>query len=101
LNDIQELPTIPETPTWDSLEGKPEVIAAGATQAEARAAIGAGTGNSNLVIGTTASTAAAGNHNHSITAHAESGLAAASNIQDLAQALSARIKALEDVMVTS
>ena len=100
LNDIQELPTIPETPTWDSLEGKPEVIAAGETQAEARAAIGAGTGNSNLVIGTTAATAAAGNHNHAVTAHSESGLAAASNIQDLAQALSARIKALEDAMVT-
>ena len=93
LNDIQDLPR-------DSLEGKPEVIAAGETQAEARAAIGAGTGNSNLVIGTTATTAAAGNHNHAVTAHSESGLAAASNIQALAQALSARIKALEDAMVT-
>lgn len=98
MNDIQELPTIPEAPTWDSLEGKPEVIAAGSTQAEARTAIGAGT--SNLALGTTASTAAAGNHNHAVTAHSESGLAAASNIQALAQALSARIKALEDAMVT-
>ena len=69
------------------------------TQAEARAAIGAGTGNSNLVIGQQLP-AAAGNHNHAVTAHSESGLAAASNIQDLAQALSARIKALEDAMVT-
>ncbi len=100
LNDIQDLPTIPETPTWDSLEGKPEVIASGATQSEARTAIGAGTGNSNLAIGTTASTAAAGNHNHAVTAHSESGLDAASNIQALAQALSARIKALEDAMDT-
>ncbi|QPL14653.1 hypothetical protein SEA_SCHWARTZ33_8 [Gordonia phage Schwartz33] len=33
-----------------------------ATQSEARAAIGAGTGNSNLAIGTTASTAKAGNY---------------------------------------
>lgn len=47
--------------TWDNIEGKPEFIAAGDTQAQARAAIGAGTGNSNLVIGTTASTAMAGN----------------------------------------
>lgn len=49
------------TATWETLEGKPEFIAAGDTQAQARAAIGAGTGNSNLVIGTTASTAMAGN----------------------------------------
>lgn len=97
-NDIPDLPTIPETPTWDSLEGKPQVIAAGATQAAARTAIGAGT--SNLALGTSASTAAAGNHNHAITAHAASGLAAASNIQALAQALSARIKALEDAQTT-
>lgn len=52
--------------------------------------------NDSLTLGTTASTAAAGNHNHAITAHSESGLAAASNIQALAQALSTRIKALED-----
>src|SRR5690606_25241692 len=47
------------TATWDTLEGKPPVIAAGDTQAQARSAIGAGT--SNLAIGTTASTAKAGN----------------------------------------
>lgn len=45
-------------PDWDTLEGKPTVIGAGATQAAARTAIGAGT--SNLVIGTTAGTAMAG-----------------------------------------
>ncbi len=124
------LDDIIESPTWDSLEGKPEVIASGTTQAEARSAIGAGTGNSNLEIGTTASTAkagnyqptwaqvtgkpstfapeigdtastaAAGNHDHAVTAHVDSGLDAASNIQALAQALSARIKALEDAMDT-
>lgn len=44
---------------WSTLSGKPAVIAAGETQAEARAAIGAGT--SSLAIGTTGSTAAAGN----------------------------------------
>lgn len=43
------------------IKNRPAVIAAGATQAEARAAIGAGVGNSNLVIGTTASQAKAGN----------------------------------------
>lgn len=47
-------------------------------------------------IGATASTAAAGNHNHAVTADAGSGLAAAANIQALAVALSTRIKALED-----
>jgi hypothetical protein len=45
-----------------TLAGKPAVIAAGATQEEARTAIGAGT--SNLALGTTESNAAAGNHNH-------------------------------------
>ena len=44
---------------WDNITGKPTVIAAGANAAAARTAIGAGT--SSLVIGTTASTAMAGN----------------------------------------
>lgn len=44
---------------WGEITGKPAVIAAGATQAEARTAIGAGT--SNLAIGTTSTTAMAGN----------------------------------------
>lgn len=44
---------------WEEVTGKPAVIAAGANQAAARTAIGAGT--SNLAIGTTASTAMAGN----------------------------------------
>lgn len=46
---------------WADITGKPVIIAAGATQAEARTAIGAGVGNSNLVVGTTASQAKAGN----------------------------------------
>lgn len=46
-------------PTWGTISGKPVVVAAGATQADARTAIGAGT--SNLAIGTTGTTAAAGN----------------------------------------
>lgn len=46
-------------------------------------------------IGITATTAAAGNHDHEVEADAESGLEAASTIQELAEALSARILALE------
>ena len=45
--------------SWADLTGKPAVIAAGATAADARGAIGAGT--SNLAIGSTGSTAKAGN----------------------------------------
>ena len=45
---------------WTGVTGKPTVIAAGADQAAARATIGAGT--SNLVIGTTGSTAKAGDY---------------------------------------
>lgn len=48
-------------------------------------------------IGTTATKAAAGNHNHAVVEDAESGLEAASDIQALAIALSTRIKALEDL----
>lgn len=44
---------------WDTLTNKPAVIAAGATEAAARAEIGAGT--SNLALGTTSATAKAGN----------------------------------------
>lgn len=64
-----DIPTIPAAPNWDTLDGKPAVIAAGADQAAARNAIGAGT--SNLAIGTTASTAMAGNT--SIPAAAQAG----------------------------
>ena len=47
-------------PTWSTISGKPAVIAAGATQSDARTAIGAGT--SSLVIGTGAGDAKAGNY---------------------------------------
>jgi hypothetical protein len=46
-------------PTWTTISGKPAVVAEGATQAAARTAIGAGT--SSLALGTTGTTAAAGN----------------------------------------
>ena len=55
------------THAWVDITAKPAIIATGATQAEARTAIGAGTGNSNLAIGTTASTAKAGNYTPSAT----------------------------------
>lgn len=54
-----------EEVTWDSITEKPAVIASGTTQATARQSIGAGT--SNLAIGTTASTAKAGNYTPSAT----------------------------------
>lgn len=46
--------------TWNDITGKPAVIAAGADAAAARTAIGAGT--SNLTIGTTSTTAKAGDY---------------------------------------
>ena len=50
----------PGTTSWNGLTDKPAVIGAGATQADARAAIGAGT--SNLALGTTSSTAKRGDY---------------------------------------
>lgn len=50
---------LPATPTWSTISGKPTVVAEGATQAAARSSIGAGT--SNLSLGTTSTTAMAGN----------------------------------------
>jgi len=47
-----------EAPTWDDILGKPAFIAAGEDAATARAAVGAGT--SNLALGTTSTTALAG-----------------------------------------
>lgn len=48
---------VPVSVSWDDVEGKPAVIAAGADQAAARTAIGAGTGTSNLAVGSTAGAA--------------------------------------------
>lgn len=53
-------PGTPGTTSWDDLDDKPAVIAAGATQGDARTAIGAGT--SSLAIGTSGSTAKAGDY---------------------------------------
>lgn len=77
---LTELPTSPKPPapgvvvSWGDITGKPSLLALGAT----------------------ADTAAAGNHDHAVTAHAASGLAAAANVQAAFQAVSTRVKTLED-----
>lgn len=48
--------------TWGSVTGKPAVIGAGADAAAARLAIGAGTGSSSLALGTSGTTAKAGDY---------------------------------------
>ena len=59
--DAADVGARPDTyvPAWSEVTSKPAVIAAGADEATARSAIGAGT--SNLAIGTTGTTAMAGN----------------------------------------
>lgn len=76
---------------WGDITGKPAVIAAGADAAAARTAIGA------VALGTTASTAAAGNHTHTaaqVTATAI-GPGTATTVQGILAELAARIAALE------
>lgn len=81
---LRELPTSAQPPAessavnWVDIQGKPDF----------------------LELGTTAATAAKGDHDHAIKAHTASGLAAATNLQNFAQALSARTKALEDKQTT-
>lgn len=84
------LGSIGSVATWGAITNQPAVIAAGADEAAAWAEIQSG------AIGTTATKAAAGNHDHAVVEDTASGLAAAANIQALAIALSTRIKALED-----
>lgn len=85
-----DLGSIGSVATWGAITNQPAVVAAGADEAAAWAEIQSG------AIGTTATKAAAGNHDHAVVEDAASGLAAAANIQALAIALSARIKVLED-----
>ena len=61
-----DLPTLGEA--WSDITGKPAVIAAGSTAAEAWAVIG------DAAIGTTATTAAAGNHDHAIVEDITAGI---------------------------
>src|SRR5690554_3052207 len=109
---------------WGAITNKPAVIAAGASKAAARTAIDAADVSHNHAIGnvTGLETAldgkapashnhaianvtglqaaldgkAATSHDHAVEADVDSGLEAAADIQALAIALSARIKALED-----
>jgi len=72
-----------------------KAVLTSANQAAARTAIGAGT--SNLAIGTTASTAAAGNHVHPASAITATAIApgTATNVQGILAELAARVAALE------
>lgn len=80
--------------TWGNLPGKPAVIAAGADEAAAREAIGAGT--SNLTLGSGANQAAAGNHSHAFsTLSGTVDDASGSNLQAILADLAARIAAIE------
>ena len=63
--------TIPAAPTWNNISGKPAVVAAGADAEAARAAIGAGT--SSLTLGTTPSTAKAGNYQPTVANISDAG----------------------------
>jgi len=89
-NAYADLGSVGSVATWGAITNQPAVIAAGADEAAAWAEIQSG------AIGTTATKAAAGNHDHAVVEDTASGLAAAANIQALAIALSTRIKALED-----
>ncbi|UPK42467.1 hypothetical protein [Paenibacillus pabuli] len=73
-----------------------KAVLTSANQAAARTAIGAGT--SNLAIGTTASTAAAGNHVHPASAITATAIApgTATNVQSILAELAARVTALEN-----
>lgn len=83
------------TVSWVDVTDKPAVIAAGADAAAARTAIGAGT--SSLTIGTTATTAKAGNAVQTAAQTTATAIApgSATNVQAILAELSARITALE------
>lgn len=80
--------------SWSAVTGKPAVIAAGANQSEARSAIGAGT--SSLAIGTTASTAKAGNYTPS-TSEVSNSLKAKSQISALTAIADPSTATAEDI----
>lgn len=66
VDDVEaSIPTVPAAPTADTLSGATAVgksVMKAADAAAARTAIGAGTGSSNLVLGTTSTTAKAGDY---------------------------------------
>lgn len=76
---LDVLPTVApsesgEAVNWGDIAGKPDLLKLGAKATEA----------------------AAGNHDHKITAHTASGLKAAATVQAAFQDVSTRVKALED-----
>ena len=79
------------TPAWADITNKPAVIGAGADQAAARAAIGAGT--SNLALGTTSATAKAGDY---VPTKAEVGLGNVDNTSDANKPVSSAVQAALD-----
>ena len=79
-NAYADLGSVGSVATWGAITNQPAVIAAGEDKEAARTAIDA----ANVV------------HDHAVEADVDSGLEAAADIQALAIALSARIKALED-----
>lgn len=84
INDIAGGAPEETTVTWADVAEKPAVIAAGATQALARSAIGAGTSNVTVAGTGSASTAARSDHTHSDLA-----------TNTALNALAARVTALE------
>lgn len=72
--------------SWDDITDVPDSL----TKAGAAAAVTV------RAIGTTATSAAAGNHDHKVIVHAASGLAAAATIQAAFEAMSTRVKAVTD-----
>lgn len=87
--------------SWDDVDNKPSVIAAGDNAEDARAAIGAGT--SSLALGTSGSTAAAGNHTHAggdieltgYSSESAGSVSASDSVNSAIAKLEARIEELE------
>ena len=89
-NDLTNKPTIPTKSSWNYDDMYVKYTAAqsltDAQKSQARSNIGAGT--SSLTIGTTASTAAAGNHTHRTTLDTSSSTATVTMVPDTAYRLS-------------
>ncbi len=90
-----ELGSIGTVAAWNDIAGKPETFAPSAHD-HVVADITDWPDSFPPKIGTSATTAAAGNHDHAVVAKAESELEAAATIQELAEALSTRIADLDD-----
>ncbi len=89
------LGTIGTVAAWKDIAGKPETFEPSAHD-HAVADITDWPDSFPPEIGTTETTAAAGNHDHAVVADETTGLEAAETLQELAEALSARIADLDD-----